>query len=483
MTKHNPYIKLGLLALILGHGIAAFTSFGFHHPDEHFQILEWANYFVGNTPDGSHLPWEFASQIRPWFQPMIHAFFIKLFTVMGIYEPFSAAVFFRLAYAFANIWSLLALWNHFQKKHNLSDKWFLILGSMWFFPYIHVRTSSENLAGIFTCFALLSLVRSPSSYFKAGLLFGFAFITRNQIALGLAGLAAALLIQDRGIRKGHWILFSGFLIPVGIGTLLDRWGYGNWVFTPYRYYKINIVQNVAASFNPYPWYQYLIWVVELLPFISIPLFYGMLRFSFKNRLNLFGWFSLSFFFLHWLITNKEYRFLFPVLNFVPLMAFAYYQNHGKLKSFGGKPVVLASYLILSVLAFGASSLHGASFRMLGAHYAVYAVSPDYPGSIWISNRNFTEAGKFSMPYYDLKKVKGFDVDNVHAFETISGMKDLLKQYPKSLILIDGYADSYLKDVTQTVQSLGCKLVYNPINSRVSKYIRTPYQVVYHCGSN
>jgi phosphatidylinositol glycan class B len=483
MNRHNPYIKLGLLALLLGHGIAAFTSFGFHHPDEHFQILEWANYFVGNTPDGSHLPWEFAAQIRPWFQPMIHAFFIKLFTALGIYEPFSAAVFFRLAYAFANIWSLLALWNHFQKKYNLSEKWFLVLGSMWFFPYIHVRTSSENLAGIFTSFALLSLVKSPASFFKAGLLFGFAFITRNQIALGLAGIAAALLIRDRGIRKGHWILFGGFLIPVGIGTLLDRWGYGSWVFTPYLYYKVNIVQNVAATFNPYPWYQYLIWILELLPFISIPLFYGMLRFCFRDRLNLFGWFSLSFFILHWFITNKEYRFLFPILNFVPLMAFAYFQNQSKLTRFGSKPILLVSYLIISVLAFCVSSLHGAAIKMLGAHHAVHAVSSDYPGSNWISNRNFIGPGKYPMPFYDVKKVKGFKVENFHAFESISGMKELMTQFPDSLVLIDGYYDQITIEMTQVVESAGCKLVYNPLNSKASKYIRTPYQVVYHCGSN
>lgn len=81
---------IALLVLFVGHTLAAYTSYGFHHPDEHFQILEWANYFVG-FGSADHLPWEFAAQIRPWFQPLIHAIFIKGFASLGIYNPFDAA--------------------------------------------------------------------------------------------------------------------------------------------------------------------------------------------------------------------------------------------------------------------------------------------------------------------------------------------------------------------------------------------------------
>jgi phosphatidylinositol glycan class B len=266
MLKSDRYTKLGLFTLIVGHVIAAITSFGFHHPDEHFQILEWAHYFIGLAPNASHLPWEFGAQIRPWFQPILHAFFLKIFILLGIYNPFNAAFFFRLLYGGLNIWALVALWNYFKEKYALSSKWFFLTSIIWFFPYIHVRTSSENLAGIFLSFALLALVKN-TGFFRAGLLFGFAFLARYQIALGLVGLAAVLLLSDRGIRKTHWLLLLGFLIPVGLGTLLDRWGYGNWVFTPYQYFNVNLVENVSARFNPYPWYQYFIWILQLNPFI------------------------------------------------------------------------------------------------------------------------------------------------------------------------------------------------------------------------
>jgi hypothetical protein len=498
MKKQDLYIKWGWITLFFGHAFAAIYSFGFHHPDEHFQILEWANYFVGNTPDGSHLPWEFASQIRPWFQPMLHALFMKFFTVLGIYNPFSSATFFRLVYAALNLWSLKFLWDYFQKKYDLSSQWFLIFGCMWFFPYIHVRTSSENLSGIFTSFALVMLSRIPKakfnidlrSFFFAGILFGFAFISRFQIALGIAGIAIALLIRDRGIRKTHWSMLGGFILPVLLGVFLDRWGYGNWVFTPYLYFKVNIVQHVAATFNPYPWYQYFFWVLQLLPVISIPLFHGMIGFSLKHRLDFFGWFSLSFFFLHCLITNKEYRFLFPLLNFVPLMAFAYFQQAykiGKNKFWiyrqGTKPAFLRSYLVLSAISFFISSFHGASMRTLWAHHAVHELSLNHPNAEWISNRNFLEQGKYVTHYYDLKKNAGFNPEKLHIYKSVETLSELLPNFKESLVMIDANYDQYAADLIQTLESSNCKLATNSFLGTVARYARIPFQVVYFCGSN
>ncbi len=498
MKKPDLYIKLGLFVLFFGHAFAAIYSFGFHHPDEHFQILEWANYFVGNTPNGAHLPWEFAAQIRPWFQPMLHAFFIKLFMAIGIYDPFSTATFFRFGYAILNIWSLVALWNHFQKKYSLSTKWFLVFGSMWFFPYIHVRTSSENLSGFFTSFALLALAKIPvdrmksdlKSFFYAGILFGFAFIARYQIALGLAGVAVALIIQDRGIRKTHWSMLGGFLIPVILGVFLDRWGYGNWVFTPYLYYKVNIVQHVAATFNPYPWYQYFFWVLQLLPPISILLFYGMIGFSLKRRFDFFGWFTLTFFFLHCFITNKEYRFLFPLLNFVPLMAITYFQESfqkGKndlwLYRHGTKPVFIRSYWVISAVSFFISTFHGASMRTLWAHHAVHEFSSKYPNAEWLSNRNFLDQGKYVTPYYNLYKSSGFHPEKLHLFKSNEELSTLLPSFKESLVMIDANFDQYAVDLTRTIEGSGCKIMSNSFLGTVAKHAKIPFQVVYFCNLN
>ena len=477
MLKLDRYTKQGIFALVCGHFLAAYFSFGYHHPDEHFQILEWAHYFIGLSPDASHLPWEFSSQIRPWFQPMLHAIFMKAAVILGIYNPFDLAFFFRLIYAALNIWSLISLWNYFQKKYELSTKWFLLTSLLWFFPYIHVRTSSENLAGIFLSFALLALVKNQNSlrnFFHAGLLFGFAFLARYQIALGLIGLGIVLLITDRGFRKKHALLILGFLLPLGLGVLLDRWGYGNWVFTPYQYFKVNLVDHVADRYNPYPWYQYLVWIIQLNPFISLPLFYGVVRFSIKNKLNVFTGFLLSFFILHCFITNKEYRFLLPILNIAPFMAIAYFQT------VLWTPLFLTFYTLINLLAFGISSFHGASTQTFWPVHVVNQFFRSYPHATWLSNRDYLEMGRDQ--FYDLRAVAGFEPHDLRVYHNDTELRALINERQGANVLIDGnLKDPLTVSFVNLVENLHCKVISRAFPKIISEKTKVTYQALYRCS--
>ena len=492
MLNQDRYIKLGLFSLIIGHLIAAYFSFGYHHPDEHYQILEWAHYFVGLAPNPAHLRWEFASQIRPWFQPLLHAFFMKASIWMGIYNPFDLAFFFRLSYAALNIWSLVALWNYFQKKYELSSKWFLMTSLLWFFPYVHVRTSSENLSGIFLSFALLMLLKNESSlraFFQAGLLFGFAFLARYQIALGLLGLGIVLLISDHGFRKKHGLLILGFCLPIGLGVLLDRWGYGNWVFTPYRYFKVNILEHVAASFNPYPWYQYLIWIAQLNPLISLPLFYGVIRFSFKSRLNVISGFVMSFFILHFFITNKEYRFLFPILNVAPFMAIAYFHHVNQtqfpesfFKRIFWAPAFLIFYLVLNLASFGASSLHGASTRTLWPTHAINQFYDKYHLSVWLTNRDYLVND--DVKYYNLNDISDFKPHEMHLYHSETELVELLKKNPQANVMIDGdLKDPLTQSFVKTMETMNCQLLTSAFPKIISERTKLSFQALYSCQKN
>lgn len=186
---------------------------------------------------------------------MIHGIVMKAALLLDLYNPFTLAFGFRIFYSILNLIGIQMLWTEFQKKWNLAPIWFLLISMLWFMPYIHVRTSSENLSGIFITFAFVSYFRQKN-FIKTGILFGFAFLARYQIALGMFGLGLFFLFQDRKITRNTLLLILGFLLPVSLGVLLDRIGYGNWVFTAFRYFKVNLVDGVAATFNPYPWYQY-----------------------------------------------------------------------------------------------------------------------------------------------------------------------------------------------------------------------------------
>ena len=56
MIKNSPFTKIEInafLIALIAHLLAAYYSFGFHHLDEHYQIWEWANYFLKLSPDPS----------------------------------------------------------------------------------------------------------------------------------------------------------------------------------------------------------------------------------------------------------------------------------------------------------------------------------------------------------------------------------------------------------------------------------------------
>lgn len=439
----SRYEQGALAILVLGHLLAAWTSFGFHQPDEHFQILEWANHFLGLNPDASLLRWEHAAMIRPWFQPLLHAAFMKPFVALGIHDPFTHAFLCRLLYGLANVWALWSLWRFFSKRYLLDPVLFLWASMLWFLPYLHIRTSSENLSALFLSFAMIPLLRGGNPL-RAGILLGFSFLARYQIALGLAGVGAGLLWRDRKITREHLLLAGGFLLPVALGTLLDRIGYGHWVFTPWLYFKVNILDGVAAQFNPRPWWMYLSWVFQLNPLTSLPLFLGALLFLKRARPEdrlLAGGFVWSFFILHCAIRNKEYRFLFPVLNLAVFMAMISFRDVAS-RIRGGS--LTSAWAGMNALVFSISTLHGASLLDTGAvEMAGRNLDPSRPVLTQSDYRG-------RMPYYRFPEHTSHPLlDGVQLRAALASTKRLQ-------VMLDGrYEDARMKELDQTLVQSGC----------------------------
>ncbi len=423
ISKLDRFEKIGLFLFVLGHACAAYFSFGYNHPDEHFQILEFADYFIGLKADSSSLPWEFRSQIRPWFQPFLHALPMKLLLSLGWYQAFDLLAAFRVLYAALNLAALWSLWRVFKDKFAIDPKWFLLIGTLWFFPYLHVRNSSENLSGIFLTFAFAVFFGGGRS-FLCGLLFGFAFLARYQIALGLAGFALAILARERRITGDHLRMLGGFLIVVGLGAVLDRIGYGNWVLAPYLYFKVNLVDGLAATFNPYPWYQYFIWILQLNPVVSLPLFLGILVYAKKEKIDPLAGFVLTFMSLHFLITNKEYRFFFPLMNLVVLMSIRAFQDSPQ-RWFSAP--YLTAYLGTSILGFYVSTFHGAALGSLWCIHTAHRFGS--AGETWLSNRDFVS--EFRNNYYRLDQIR------VRTYGTEVELSEALKEHsPPTRVMID-----------------------------------------------
>ena len=323
--------------LILGAVIlvTAWFSVLFYFPDEHYQVLEFMSYRLGITP-ASELPWEFSARIRPWFQPLLYFLIAKPLLLLGVRDMFTIAFVLRLATGLFSL-AALAMFARAVLPTIAGDEekraFVRYLPLFGFLPYLFVRTSSETLSAAWFALGLALAMdrRTPARLALAGLCCGLAFESRYQTALLGAGLLAWLVVVARTRLAALAAFIGGGLAALALGTLADRWGYGAWVFPPYDYFQVNIVQGVAArTFGREPVFAYLYLLPAQLFFaITLVLMAAMLAMWLRNPRHPVAWATLPFVLAHMAVAHKEARFLFPlailatafpVLGFSPRLA-------------------------------------------------------------------------------------------------------------------------------------------------------------------
>ena len=124
LYKKRKVFLFSIIAFIL----TCFFSTGYHHFDEHFQILEFAGYKL-NILTSDNLPWEFNAQIRSSFQPVIVICLYNFLGLFGLSNPFILTLLLRFLSAlvcFSTITLLYSLYKDRISNKNLSY-WFLML--------------------------------------------------------------------------------------------------------------------------------------------------------------------------------------------------------------------------------------------------------------------------------------------------------------------------------------------------------------------
>ncbi len=121
------------------------------------------------------------------------------------------------------------------------------------------------------------------------------------------------------------LLAAGLAILL-LGILLDYWLYGKFTLSAWNYFYVNIVEDVASGYGTEAWWNYFYSIFRFSFFpIGIPIILAFLVLVVKKTRNVFVWTILPFFVIHSIIAHKELRFLFPVINLVPIILLLAYQ--------------------------------------------------------------------------------------------------------------------------------------------------------------
>jgi phosphatidylinositol glycan class B len=312
-------------------GIAAFTflvtaynSHGYFQADEHYQIIEPANAFLGYV-SYDNLSWEIKSHIRPTLQVFVCAGIFKLSNMQGWINPYFKTFLLRLITSILCFWALYKHINsYFKYILRKTPSWidYALVYLLWFIPLLSVRFNSETWSGLFFLIGL-SFLYNTKAFAKnsliIGVFFGLSFLFRFQMAIAIAGVGVWLLLLAKPSLSAVLKLSSGFTAVLLLGAFLDLLYYGEWEFTSYNYFVMNLIENDSGMFGTKPWYFYLQRSFGYAGFfVSLPLFLAFLYLLFTRLKNPLLWIIVPFILIHSLIPHKEERFLFPIAFFVPI---------------------------------------------------------------------------------------------------------------------------------------------------------------------
>jgi phosphatidylinositol glycan class B len=190
-------------------------------------------------------------------------------------------------------------------------------------PYLNVRFSSENCAGIAFLVSLLCVPgifrrgvidARPGHWLACGFFLALSFYFRFQMAFAILGLMVWLTLYARPLWKVYLLLLTGALFGLGLNLLVDHWFYGEWVLTPFRYYEANIIKDAASDYGTTPWYDYIVlFLTQGVPPISWILFILFCVGLVKRPMQLMVFVFLPFLLGHMLVPHKEFRFLYPMV--------------------------------------------------------------------------------------------------------------------------------------------------------------------------
>jgi hypothetical protein len=307
-----------LLALILRVGVALRFP-NIFWPDEIFQTLEPAHRLAfGN----GIVTWEFRDGIRSWVLPVILAGIMRLTACLGEGSTgylMGINIFLSLL-SLSNI--LVAyLWG---KKVGGTITALTCAGicAIWFeFIYFSPKAFTEVIATHFLLPGIYLGLHKNSfqlrkRLFLSGCLLGISLALRIHL---LPCIAFVLIYICRKDWQQKWLpMIAGIFAPILVFGTVDAftWSY------PFQSFWLNIwvnlVEGKSKLYGVSPWYEYFIFLLKSWSWLFLPIMILVLIGS--RRLPILAWSALIIILSHSFLAHKEYRFIYPALSMLMILA-------------------------------------------------------------------------------------------------------------------------------------------------------------------
>lgn len=377
-----------VIASIFVFVLTGFLSQGFMHPDEHYQILELLNIkFSSPYQDSSILNWDFHLKMRSWFQPF---FYYLTFIPFKNFNPFLLAALIRVFNGLLALFALVCLVRNLSPAH--WKKVTFIMTCTWFIPYLMVRTSSESLA---TSLFIISycLILKKKFHLSAALL-GVVFLVRFQMAVIIAPLMIFFLINKKINLKIFLEMLLIIFTAIGLGVLVDYWGYGTWTLSFYNYLYHNLVEGRSKEFGVEPVYYFMVKpLIKGIPLLSIPILIAFFKSSIKKDHKALIYSIFAFIIINSFISHKEVRFLTPV--YIIMTTFSVVEICSRKKWSKYIPI----YVLINLIVMMKTSLTPAHSR-IKLYREIYDRKLDKVYTIKKENKF-----SFTLPFYMKNKIE------------------------------------------------------------------------------
>lgn len=292
-------------------------------PDEIFQTLEQAHRVVFGT---GVIPWEFRAGTRSWMLPGLLAIVMKGSTVFGS----SVGVYLTACQATLSAISLAPVWAGFRTAFDRFGLRAAIvaagMSAVWFeLVYFAPKAMNEVVAAhcLVAGVVLGELAARAGATARRRQVIAFAALlalaSMLRIQLSIAAFVCFAIVFFKLDRRSRWLAVGSATAVVLAAGFLDAltWSY------PFQSYveniRVNILQHKSEHYGTAPWYAYFRVYADIWGVPGTVVVLGLAGLGVK-RAPMVAWCALAVLLAHVPIAHKEYRFAYPALVLVVLLA-------------------------------------------------------------------------------------------------------------------------------------------------------------------